>query len=65
MTKAASERTTYNDDGTLDEIVVAGGAHLEHMDKNRWFLLMTRRNGSQIAVWFKGDITVTEERPND
>ena len=63
MTKAI-DRVTFYEDGSLDEIV-AGDAHLEHMDKNRWFLLMTREDGSQVAVWFKGKITMVEERPND
>lgn len=64
MTKAASERTTYTENGRLDEVVVAG-AHLERMDTDRWFLLLTRADGSELGVWFEGNVTLTEERPND
>jgi hypothetical protein len=45
----------------LDE-VVAGGAHLEHMGGNHWFLSMRRDDGSEFCVWFDGKITMTEER---
>jgi hypothetical protein len=56
-----TDRVTYDDHGNLDE-VVAGGAHLENMDRNRWFLSMTREDGSQFCVWFAGEIASTEER---
>ena len=53
---------THDDKGRLDEVVVEGGAHLEHMDGNRWFLSMTRADGTSFAIWFTGKITMTEER---
>jgi hypothetical protein len=56
-----TDRVTYDDHGNLDE-VVAGGSHLENMDRDRWFLSMTREDGSQFCVWFTGDITMIEER---
>jgi uncharacterized protein YodC (DUF2158 family) len=56
------ERMTYGDDGTLDEVVVTGGANLEHLDENRWFLSMLRADGSEFCLWFDGKITMTEER---
>jgi hypothetical protein len=51
-----------NDDGSLDEVCVDGGAHLEHMGGTRWFLIMQRADGSEFCIWFKGKITMTEER---
>jgi hypothetical protein len=51
-----------NDDGTLDEVVTDGGAHLEHMGGKQWFLNCVRADGSSFAIWFKGKITLTEER---
>lgn len=39
-------------DGRLDEIVSARGAHLEHMDKNRWFLIFYHADGTETAIWF-------------
>lgn len=56
------ERVTYADDGKLDEVVVEGGAHLEHLDGNRWFLSMRRADGSEFCLWFAGKITSSEER---
>lgn len=57
------ERMTYGDDGTLDEVVVTGGAHLEHLDDNRWFLSMLRADGSEFCLLFAGKINMVEERP--
>ena len=57
-----ADRIEYNDDGSLDE-VVAGGAHLEHMGGKGWFLAMQRADGSEFCIWFRGKITMTEERP--
>lgn len=39
-------------DGELDEIVASGAAHLERLDKDRWFLIFTHGDGSQTALWF-------------
>lgn len=58
-----SERVLFDDHGKLDEIVTCGrGAHLERMDKNRWFLNLERADGSSIAVWIDGSVTLFEER---
>lgn len=46
----------------LDEVVTDGGAHLERMSKNTWFLSCARADGSEFCIWFKGKITSTEER---
>jgi len=39
-------------DGRLDEIVSSRGAHLERMDKNRWFLIFYHDDGTETAIWF-------------
>ncbi len=59
---ASCERVERNPDGTLDEVVTMGGAHLEQMSKKGWFLECTRVDGTSIAIWFTGKITMTEER---
>jgi hypothetical protein len=46
------DRTEFNEDGTLDEVVAAAGAHLEHMSGNRWFLLLCHADGTDTAIWF-------------
>lgn len=38
--------------GKLDEIVVAGGAHLESMGGGDWFLELFKDDGTSIAIWF-------------
>ncbi len=55
-------RVDFKRNGKLDEVVADGGAHLEHMDGNRWFLECFRDDGSSFAVWFTGKITSFEER---
>lgn len=55
-------RVEYTGKGKLDEVVTDGGAHLEHMEGKRWFLNCLRKDGSSFAVWFRGDITMFEER---
>jgi hypothetical protein len=57
------ERVSILPNGNLDEVVVAGGCHLERMDKNKWFLACYRKDGSSFVLWFSGKITMTEERP--
>ena len=57
-----TNRVQFNDDGTLDEVVTDGGAHLERMSDKHWFLSMQRADGSEYCVWFKGKITLQEER---
>lgn len=55
-------RIEYQPNGKLDEVVTDGGAHLERMAKNRWFLECARSDGSSFSVWFTGEITMMEER---
>lgn len=62
MTSPDRNRVTYDDGGDLDEVVTDGGAHLEHMGDDRWFLSCERADGSSFAVWIEGRITLTEER---
>jgi hypothetical protein len=56
-------RIIWNRNGTLDEVVTNGGAHLEHMGGKGWFLAMSRADGSEFCVWIQGKVTMTEERP--
>lgn len=56
------DRREYSDDGSLDEIVASGGAHLERMDKKDWFLVMFNADGSSTAIWFHGKIINLEDR---
>lgn len=46
------DRIEWTESGRLDEIVAAGGAHLEAMGHNRWFLSMVRADGSSTCIWF-------------
>ena len=55
-------RINFNDDGTLDEVVTDGGAHLEQLRRKSWWLNCVRSDGSSFCVWFKGKVTMTEER---
>lgn len=57
-----TERIDYGDDGKLDEVVTAGGAHLERLGNRRWFLECVRADGSSFAIWLHGEVTMTEER---
>lgn len=57
-----TERVTFDERGRLDEIVTTGGAHLERIGKRRWFLECTRADGSSVCLWFRGEVTMTEER---
>lgn len=57
------ERVDYDEAGELDEVVAMGGVHLERLDTRRWFLSCIRSDGSEFCVWFKGRVTMTEERP--
>lgn len=56
-----NNRLTY-EDGELDEIVTNGGAHLERMDDDEWFLECVRSDGSSVAVWISGTVRRVEER---
>ncbi|MEM9421956.1 MAG: hypothetical protein AAF986_05580 [Pseudomonadota bacterium] len=55
-------RVDFKANGKLDEVVTNGGAHLEHLDRNRWFLNCVRSDGSSFAVWISGKVTSFEER---
>jgi hypothetical protein len=57
-----TNRVQFNKNGTLNEVVTDGGAHLEQMSDKHWFLAMQRADGSEYCVWFKGKITFQEER---
>jgi hypothetical protein len=59
---AMTNRVTYVPKDRLDEVVTDGGAHLEHMGGKSWFLSMERADGSEFCVWFKGKVTMVEER---
>lgn len=49
----SDERVTFNEDGSLDEVYAARGAHLEHMDGDNWFLIFYNQDGTEAAFWFK------------
>lgn len=57
------KRVSFDDNGKLDEVVTDGGCHLERMSRDRLFLSCIRADGSEFAVWIKGRVTMTEERP--
>lgn len=46
------ERVTFRDDGTLDEVYSARGAHLEHLGGKNWFLIFYHEDGTESAFWF-------------
>lgn len=48
----SNDRVTYDDKGRLDEIVGSRFAHLEHMNKDSWFLLIGHDDGTETALWF-------------
>jgi hypothetical protein len=56
------ERVNYDSKNRLDEVVTAGGCHLERLDSNRWFLNCVRKDGSEFCVWIHGKVVMTEER---
>jgi hypothetical protein len=47
------DRIDFNEDGTLDEVVAAGGAHLEHLGGKRWYLNLVHADGTSSVFWFK------------
>jgi hypothetical protein len=57
-----ADRIQHDDDGSLDEIFVEGGAHLERMGDTDWFLRLIRSDGESYAVWFQGKIIRFEEQ---
>ena len=60
--KGMQNRVQYDPDGSLDEVVTDGGTHLEHLGGKDWFLSCVRADGSEFCVWFRGKVTLTEER---
>jgi len=48
--------------GQIDEVVSDGGGHLERLDKDRWFLNLVNADGSSVAVWIAGKVTMFETR---
>lgn len=56
-----ASRVEYSD-GALDEVVTDAGMHLERMSKKGWFLTGLRSDGTEIAIWFRGKVTLVEER---
>lgn len=55
-------RIQRDEQGELDEVVTDGGAHLERMDDDRWFLECHRSDGSSYVVWIHGKVVLEEER---
>lgn len=55
-------RIQRDERGELDEVVTDGGAHLERMDRDRWFLNCVRSDGSSYALWIHGKVVLEEER---
>lgn len=59
-----TERTTYDDAGLLDEVVVTGGAHLERLSGEHrdglWCLTLRRSDGTEICLLLYGELTMTE-----
>lgn len=56
-------RIQRDERGDLGEVVTDGGAHLERMGKDRWFLNCVRSDGSSYALWIHGKVVLEEERP--
>jgi hypothetical protein len=48
--------------GRIDEVVSDGGGHLERLGKNDWFLNLVNADGSSVAVWISGKVTMFEKR---
>lgn len=46
------DRVSFTEAGRLDEVYASHGSHLEHLGGNRWFLLFSRDDGTEFAVWF-------------
>lgn len=48
--------------GHIDEVVSDGGGHLERLSTNVWFMNLVNADGSSVAVWLHGKITMFENR---
>lgn len=46
----------FDDNNELDEIIALGGAHLERMSKEEWFLRLLNTDGSENLISFSGKI---------
>ena len=55
-------RVTFFEDGSLEQIVTDGGAHLEAMGFDVWFLSCLRADGTGVCVRIEGRLTQIEER---
>ena len=49
-------------DGDLEEVSTDAGGHLERLDDGDWFLSLQRLDGSSVAIWITGDVTLWEVR---
>lgn len=64
--KCGHDRVIYDEDGRLDEIVGSGGAHLECLGYNNWWLKIYHGDGSSTALWWSSEdcpVDIDEERP--
>lgn len=52
----------FNHEGFLDEVVTDGGAHLERLGADEWFLECVRADGSSVAIWLEGSVRSLEQR---
>jgi hypothetical protein len=53
LTNNDPDRVTFTPKGRLDEVCSTKGAHLEHLDGNRWFLSFEHSDGTSSAFWFR------------
>lgn len=56
------ERVELTKSGKINEITCAGGAQLERLGKNFYFLEMTNLDGSSTAIWIHGKLSSFEQR---
>jgi hypothetical protein len=56
-------RVDYNDKGLLDEVVTDAGMHLEVLGEDTVYLCGHRKDGSTIAIYLTGRVSLVEERP--
>lgn len=56
-------RITYDDAGGLDEVVTDAGMHLEVIGDDTVFVAGHRRDGSTVAIYLHGRVSLVEEWP--
>lgn len=56
-------RVEYDAEGLLDEVVTDAGMHLEVLGEDTIFLCGHRKDGSTIAIYLTGRVSLVEERP--